>query len=245
MEALLERVSLDANGKMRPTRYRLSLVPLSLAAVRLFPKSVAEFTPPMVQEKTQHGDTWLNPTPLNAEYASLADQFLVALSKMPIYDSETPAAKRGVVTTLLTQMERFLHCVPAATNIVHPDISLFDHLRVTAAIAEGLYLHHEAKGTLDRPETFTDLDTAKWRLVCGDFSGIQDFIYNIVSAGAARRVACAGVRSTFNCCAMECRNICCAGLVCTQPHEFIPLAASSICCCPIALKVGCVMKSMR
>jgi CRISPR-associated protein Csm1 len=37
-----------------------------------------------------------------------------------------------------------------------------------------------------RPETFTDLDTAKWRLVCGDFSGIQDFIYNIVSAGAAR-----------------------------------------------------------
>ncbi len=39
---------------------------------------------------------------------------------------------------------------------------------------------------MDRPETFTDLDTAKWRLVCGDFSGIQDFIYNIVSAGAAR-----------------------------------------------------------
>lgn len=186
MEALLERVSLDANGKMRPTRYRLPLVPLSLAAARLFPKSVAEFTPPMVQEKAQHGDIWLSPTPLNAEYAALADEFLGTLRKMPIYDSETQAAKRGVVATLLAQMERFLHCVPAATNIVHPDISLFDHLRVTAAIAEGLYLHHEAKGTLDRPDTFAELNTTKWRLVCGDFSGIQDFIYSIVSAGAAR-----------------------------------------------------------
>jgi len=186
METLLERVSLDANGKMRPTRYRLPLAPLSLVAARFFPKSAAEFTPPMVQEKTQHGDTWLSPTPLNAEYAALADEFLVALSKMPICDNETAAAKRGIVTTLLAQIERFLHCVPAATNIIHPDISLFDHLRVTAAIAECLYLHHEAEGTLDRPETFTDLDTAKWRLVCGDFSGIQDFIYNIVSAGAAR-----------------------------------------------------------
>ena len=186
MEALLERVSLDINGKMRPTRYRLPLVPLSLNAATLFPKSVAEFTPPMVQEKAQHGDIWLSPTPLNAEYAALANKFLIALSKMPIYNNKTFAAKRGVVATLLTQMERFLHCVPAATNIVHPDISLFDHLRVTTAIAESLYLHHEAEGTLDRPETFADLDAAKWRLVCGDFSGIQDFIYSIVSAGAAR-----------------------------------------------------------
>ena len=186
MEALLGRVSLDTNRKTQPTHYRLPLAPLSLNAATIFPKSATEFIPPMIQKKAQYGDIWLSPIPLTAEYADLADEFLIALSKMPIYNNETFAAKRGVVATLLTQMERFLHCVPAATNIIHPDISLFDHLRVTAAIAEGLYLHHEAKGTLDRPETFSDLDTTKWRLVCGDFSGIQDFIYNIVSAGAAR-----------------------------------------------------------
>lgn len=186
LEPLLERVSLAMDSKSRPTCYRLPLASLSFTATRLFPKSVTEFVPSMVQKKTRHGETWLSPTLLNVEYAALADNFLVALSKMPIYDSETPAAKRGVVVTLLSQMERFLHCVPAATNIVHHDISLFDHLRVTAAIAEGLYLHHETRGTLDRPETFTDLDTTKWQLVCGDFSGIQDFIYSIVSAGAAR-----------------------------------------------------------
>jgi CRISPR-associated protein Csm1 len=186
LEPLLERVSLATDSKSRPTRYRLPLAPLGLTSTGLFPQPVAEFIPPMTQEKTQHGETWLSPISLNAEYTALANDFLAALSKMPIYDSETPAAKRGLVTTLLAQMERFLHCVPAATNIVHPDISLFDHLRVTAAIAEGLYLHHKAKSTLDRPEAFTDLGTAKWRLACGDLSGIQDFIYNIVSAGAVR-----------------------------------------------------------
>jgi CRISPR-associated protein Csm1 len=186
MEALLERVNLDPNSKNQSTCYRLPLTPLSLDAVKLFPQLAAEFTPPMDQKKTPHGDIWLSPTLLNAEYGALADGFLAALAKMPIYDRETSAAKRGLVATLLAQMERFLHCVPAATNIIHADISLFDHLRVTAAIAEGLYLHHEAMGTLDQPETFTDLGTTKWRLACGDFSGIQDFIYSIASTGAAR-----------------------------------------------------------
>ncbi|NJM12913.1 MAG: hypothetical protein HC889_14510 [Synechococcaceae cyanobacterium SM1_2_3] len=140
----------------------------------------------MIREKTDYGDTWLSSAPLSLEYTELANGFLDAISRMPIYGNETSAAKRGVISTLLGQMERFLHCVPAATNIIHPDISLFDHLRVTAAIAEGLYLHHEANGTLNQPQLFKELNIPKWRLVCGDFSGIQDFIYNITSAGAAR-----------------------------------------------------------
>ena len=186
MEALLERVRIDVNGKTRSTSCRLPLASLSLNAEDLFPKPVEKFSPPMIREKTNYGDTWLSSAPLSLEYAELANGFLDAISKMPIYGNETSAAKRGVVSTLLGQMERFLHCVPAATNIIHPDISLFDHLRVTAAIAEGLYLHHEANETLNQPQLFKELNIPKWRLVCGDFSGIQDFIYNITSVGAAR-----------------------------------------------------------
>ena len=82
-------------------------------------------------------------------------------------------------------MEQYLAQVPAATNVIHPDISLFDHLRVTAAIGEGLYFYHDA----NKDQTAKNLDdktTVKWQLVCGDFSGIQKFIYKITSKGAAK-----------------------------------------------------------
>jgi CRISPR-associated protein Csm1 len=57
---------------------------------------------------------------------------------------------------------------------------------VTAAIAEGLYHHHESRNTLNEPRRFHDVETSKWRLICGDFSGIQAFIYRITSKGAAK-----------------------------------------------------------
>ena len=108
------------------------------------------------------------------------------MKTMPKYDRLTQASLRSFMTTLLAQMERFLVAVPAATNVKHPDISLYDHLRVTAAIAEGLFLHHQSRHTLDQPDTFNDKATPKWRLICGDFSGIQNFIYKITRKGAAK-----------------------------------------------------------
>ena len=184
LESLLERVNLD--GKNTPTRHRLPLAALALDDAALFPCPTEAFTPPMQAVGTTERETWLSPQPLLAEYRALADGFLTALAGLPTHAHPTPEALPSLLTTLLAQMERFMSSVPAATNVLHPDISLFDHLRVTAAIAEGLYLHHEAEGTLDQPVQFRALDIPKWRLVCGDFSGIQNFIYGISRAGAAR-----------------------------------------------------------
>jgi CRISPR-associated protein Csm1 len=72
-------------------------------------------------------------------------------------------------------LEHFTWCIPSATN-VFPDISLFDHLKTTAAISACLV---EA-GNIPDP----------FLLIATDFGGIQNFIYSIQSGagGLARRL---------------------------------------------------------
>ena len=187
LEPILQRINLDdgnMDGDNRPTEeFRVKLEPLTTNRQSIFPLRTTEFEPPM--EKVEDS-AWLSPEKLSNDYQKLADGFLGAINNLPKYDRITPAALRSLIITLLTQMERFLTTVPAATNVKHPDISLYDHLRVTAAIAEGLFLHHQHHGTLDKPDAFDDKTTQKWRLVCGDFSGIQNFIYKITRKGAAK-----------------------------------------------------------
>ena len=182
LEPILERINLD--GVNKTAEFRVKLRPLSPSREDVFPLRTTEFEPSM--EPVGEDSIWLSPTYLSDDYQRLADGLLNAMENMPKYDRLTPASLRSFMTTLLAQMERFLVTVPAATNVRHPDISLYDHLRVTAAIAEGLFLHHQFRNTLDQPDTFSDKATSKWRLVCGDFSGIQNFIYKITSKGAAK-----------------------------------------------------------
>ncbi|QJA06826.1 type III-A CRISPR-associated protein Cas10/Csm1 [Thermosulfurimonas marina] len=67
--------------------------------------------------------------------------------------------------------------MPAArVGRVIPDVSLYDHLRTTAALAGALYLYHRKRGTLERKFICDDSET-KFLLISGDFYGIQDFIF--------------------------------------------------------------------
>jgi CRISPR-associated protein Csm1 len=67
--------------------------------------------------------------------------------------------------------------VPAATvGKVVPDVSLYDHSKLTAALATAIYRYHEAMGTLEI-DGIRDYDDQKFLLVSGDFYGIQDFIF--------------------------------------------------------------------
>lgn len=182
LEPILERINLKDENKT--TEFRVNLQPLTTSREDIFPLRATEFEPSM--KPVGEDSIWLSPTDLSDDYQRLADGLLNAMENMPKYDRLTPASLRSFMTTLLAQMERFLVTVPAATNVKHPDISLYDHLRVTAAIAEGLFLHHQFRNTLDQPDMFNDKATPKWRLACGDFSGIQNFIYKITRKGAAK-----------------------------------------------------------
>ena len=86
---------------------------------------------------------------------------------------------------LLMFLEENTSFVPARTT-EDEDISLFDHLKTTCAIACCMYKYHELE--LDQPlqNRIENRDDAKYLLIGGDVSGIQKFIYHVSSKGALK-----------------------------------------------------------
>lgn len=96
----------------------------------------------------------------------------------------------GMEDTLLALIQKYLWCIPSDTTKVDKDISLADHLKITCAIAACMYQYHEENGwdeSLIRDET-----KEKLCLACGDVSGIQSYIYQIVdgsqTGGVSKRL---------------------------------------------------------
>jgi len=108
---------------------------------------------------------------------------------------------------LLSLLQKYWWCIPAQTysegvrrGKYLPDISLFDHSKTTCAIAVCLYKLYRAgvidegilKELLKNPPWEKNRDPRIWKekrlfkLIHGDISGIQDFIYTIQSKGAAK-----------------------------------------------------------
>lgn len=73
----------------------------------------------------------------------------------------------------------YFWCIPANTKEDSPDISLYDHLKTTSAISTCIYDYHEEKDELENYEKISDDSTPRFRLVSGDFSGIQKYIFDI------------------------------------------------------------------
>lgn len=71
---------------------------------------------------------------------------------------------------------KYTWCIPSATFKDEPDISLFDHLKTTAAIAGCLYDYSKEH----RSDTL-NLGTNAFSLVAGDISGIQPYIFDVLT----------------------------------------------------------------
>lgn len=82
----------------------------------------------------------------------------------------------GFVNRAESVLETYTWCIPAATNVL-PDVSLYDHLKTTAAIAVCLF-----EAGADAPEPFL--------LLAGDLTGIQHYVFDIRAGagGLARRL---------------------------------------------------------
>ncbi len=92
-----------------------------------------------------------------------------------------------ILNKWLNLLEKYTWAVPSDTRYEFSDISLFDHLRSSAAIAACLYKRHlediDAGKRLKRKYEFV--------LIGGDFSGIQNYIFDITnrgSGGASKRL---------------------------------------------------------
>jgi len=101
-----------------------------------------------------------------------------------------------ICTHLLGILQRYTWCIPSNTQEEFPDVSLYDHLRTTTAIAACLYKYHSEKGTLDEKHIKKD-DDERFYLVIGDLSGIQSYIFDIATTGAGGVAKRLRARSLF------------------------------------------------
>ena len=89
------------------------------------------------------------------------------------------------IKTLLYLLEKYTITIPSSTNHL-PDVSLFDHSKTTAAFAVSLYDYYKEKNNL--VQISYDESITPVRLIGADISGIQSFIYDIVSKNAAKNL---------------------------------------------------------
>ncbi|MFW5721488.1 MAG: type III-A CRISPR-associated protein Cas10/Csm1, partial [Bacteroidota bacterium] len=112
----------------------------------------------------------------NPDYTSLWSEFVNDFNRI---NTNHP---RILAETLLHILHKYTVNIPSST-IDLPDVSLYDHLKTTAAFAVTLFDYLSEKN-----ETSVGKDEKIVMLIGGDISGIQNFIYDIVSKYAAKNL---------------------------------------------------------
>lgn len=174
--SIFDRLSLDVRGRHAPGEDRehyLPLKPLRLSVDALFPRPLDALDDP------------------HQAYASLWNTFAAEARRLrQVHEEISAEASReddhGItyLRSLLYLLRRFTWCVPAAAYRTVPDVSLYDHSRMTAALAVCLReTGDQTLASLVHDPFQEGLPVAS--LVGGDISGVQDFIYTITSRGAA------------------------------------------------------------
>ncbi len=115
------------------------------------------------------------------EYLALWEQFKAALDKIPESHRDNWELWLDHFETL---WGTFTHAIPSATAFnVRPDVSLYDHSKVTSAMATALWrYHYETQQTDANAVKSLKTQSESWQedkilLIQGDFFGIQDFIF--------------------------------------------------------------------
>lgn len=115
------------------------------------------------------------------KYAVLWKSFKEEFDKLPTDTFE------GFAESLLNLLKKYTWCIPSNTTDMS-NVSLFDHLKTTAAFADCLYMYKQEKPDdfIYQNQRLTLIDGVQpVILLGGDLSGIQKFIYNIASRKAA------------------------------------------------------------
>ncbi|CAG1009785.1 partial CRISPR system single-strand-specific deoxyribonuclease Cas10/Csm1 (subtype III-A), partial [Anaerolineae bacterium] len=169
---IFDRLSLSGENQQSHRHY-LPLKSLTLADGVIFPTDVLS--------KDDQGQA----------YQDLCET-LRAAAKQDSADDET------YLENLLAALQRATWCVPSAYYHSIPDVSLYDHSRMTAALAvcltelrvgEVTELLEAVKHVFQDQKPSTDLPALQKNvavLIGGDISGVQSFIYTLSAKGAAK-----------------------------------------------------------
>jgi len=98
------------------------------------------------------------------------------------------------IPTLLSFLQKFTWCMPSAVFKAVPDVPLFEHLKLTAALAPAILRSINPSQIPLNKKQWIDLNSPVCSLIFGDICGIQSFIQTISPRGVA--LALKG-RSTF------------------------------------------------
>ena len=123
-------------------------------------------------------------------YKDLWNAFIADFQKATADTRYTPASYQTIVALLHKYTSRMPSATPWAkpNERTVPDISLYDHLRTTAAIAACIgreLCETEVDARLTNAKTSNKKICA---LIKGDISGIQNFLYHVLSDGAANQL---------------------------------------------------------
>ncbi len=107
------------------------------------------------------------------DYSNLWERFFADWECFPKHTS-----MEQYLVNLDSLLERWGSYIPSATYKTEPDVSLYDHSRVTASLAVCAYLYQRYLDDFSDTSLFSQ-DNRKWLFVLGDVQGIQKYIFNI------------------------------------------------------------------
>ncbi len=140
---------------------------------------------PVAPEKLapKHGED------LNEVYAKLWEGFISEFKHIP------PTNFFLSIDALLSLLERYTWCIPSSTSDL-PDISLYDHMKTTSAIASVLYKWHEYQDNFSI-SLVKDREKEKFLLIGGDLSGIQKYLFDLVHSNIKKVTKILRARSFY------------------------------------------------
>lgn len=80
------------------------------------------------------------------------------------------------IQSLNSLLERYWWCIPSANS--SESESLYQHSKMTVAIAAALYEYHKETAT-ENEQSLQDISALKFRFIKGDISGIQKYIFDL------------------------------------------------------------------
>lgn len=105
-----------------------------------------------------------------------------------LFENEIKKVNKDEFETIYNVLKKYLWCVPSSSYKTRSDVSLFEHSKITAAIAISMYRFMLEKFSEDisKFNDFGNRDEYRYQLVLADITGIQKYIYNIGHKGAAK-----------------------------------------------------------
>ncbi len=160
LDPLFEELSIleDHAGEEKNHKHCYPLEKLS--ATSIFPKPKKDLVP-------------TSDSVASAQYKKLTDGFLAALPQL-FHRDRIDLWFEHFDSLVMT----YASCIPADRSGKRMnDVSLYDHLRTTSALAAALYLYHSHEDSLTE-EAIRKRDDPKFLFITSDFYGIQDFIFS-------------------------------------------------------------------